>query len=112
MSQILRSIARSGAFKSIASPIQQSTGLRTIGARSLWHMSKPSVVSTKNKCTGFAGCQCGCGKRFSSSNGKIKSFSKEILWFFVKSSNIQFQGLTTHYITSIVFDSIHILELL
>lgn len=103
MSQILRSIARSGAFKSIASPIQQSTGLRTIGARSLWHMSKPSVVSTKNKCTGFAGCQCGCGKRFASSNGKIKLFFKRNFVFFLVSLNILSQGLTTHYITSICF---------
>lgn len=70
MSQILRSLARVGAFKSIASPIQQSSGLRAVGARSLWHMSKPSVVSNKQKCTGFAGCQCGCGKRFSSTNGE------------------------------------------
>ncbi|XP_055313913.1 complement component 1 Q subcomponent-binding protein, mitochondrial isoform X2 [Sitodiplosis mosellana] len=70
MSQILRSLARSGAFKSIVSPIQQSSGLRAVGARSLWHMSKPSVVSTKHRCTGFAGCQCGCGKRFTSTNGE------------------------------------------
>ncbi|XP_031637760.1 complement component 1 Q subcomponent-binding protein, mitochondrial [Contarinia nasturtii] len=66
---MLRNIVRIGAFKSLASPIQQTVGIRSLGARSLWHMSKPSLISNK-KCTGFAGCQCGCGKRFASTDGE------------------------------------------
>lgn len=66
MNSILRTIVRSGGFKSLVS--QQIIGIRTVGARSLWHMSKPTITS--NRCTGCGGYTCGCGKRFTSTSGE------------------------------------------
>lgn len=68
MSNMLRNIVRSGALKSISSSIQQSNGIRAVGARSLWHMSKLSINSGTHKCSGF-GCTCRIGARFASTNG-------------------------------------------
>lgn len=68
---MLRNIVRSSALKLFAAPAQKSMGIQAVGARSLWHMSKPSATTNWHKCTGGTGCMCGCGKRYASTNGKF-----------------------------------------
>lgn len=71
MSNILRNIVRLNAVKALSMP--QSIGIRSIGgARSLWHMSNSTTpITMKHKCSGIVGCNCGCGVRFASTNGKF-----------------------------------------
>lgn len=75
MAQMLRNLVRyGGGLKSLAMPVQhQSVGIRSTGVRSLWHMSKSSIINVHNGCgCGLGGsCSCGGQKRFASTNGKI-----------------------------------------
>lgn len=99
---MLRNIVRSGALKSIVLPVQQSVGIQGIGARSLWHMSKPSTTSSIHKCSGFGGCRCGCGTRFASTNGK--RFYRYGSWTSHK--NQEDEKMFNNYITSNVLSTI------
>lgn len=83
MSIMLRNIVRSNALKSLVGSAQQSVGIRAVGSRSLWHMSKPSSATINgHRCSGF-GCST-CGKRFSSTNGKAFFFVFEFFWISIE----------------------------
>lgn len=73
MSNFLRNIVRVNAIKGFN--MSQTMGIRA-GTRSLWHMSKSATPITMkhNKCSGIVGCNCGCGVRFASTNGKFQLF--------------------------------------
>lgn len=69
MSNFLRNIVRVNAIKGLT--MSKTMGIRA-GTRSLWHMSKSATpITMKNKCSGIVGCNCGCGVRFASTNGKF-----------------------------------------
>lgn len=101
MSNLLRNIVRSSVLKTLSAPIQQNPiAARTVGIRSLWHMSKPSITSNQHRCTGFGGCSCGCGKRFASNGMNSIAIKIVLFWTDINCSPSTTMNIE-NYITSI-----------